>query len=309
MKQQEVFKKIGGIIREINDQYEYLQTNAGALNDLELELLLANAHFLADHIEVLRKLSRHAENTAPAVTAPMSDPGPVPQPVIPVAPEPVAQTPEPRYFEPEVQQVIRHDAVVEQPAPTIEFEMPASSKAEAPEEGAINQPPAETETIRHELTMEDIDEDWEEEEDEAEETYSKLNNIIPEPITSPAAEPEPADKEVKPEPQIDVEEEILTLNQKMSAQMAPSRMSDHLGAQTIADLKSAISLNDKLLYIKDLFNGYNLAYSEAIDILNRFNSFEEADNFLKTSYAVKNHWETKESTVEKFYDLLRRRYS
>jgi len=65
----------------------------------------------------------------------------------------------------------------------------------------------------------------------------------------------------------------------------------------------------KLLYIKDLFNGYNLAYSEALDILNRFNSFDEAENFLKTSYAVKNNWDAKPATTEKFYELLRRRFS
>jgi hypothetical protein len=63
MKQQEVFKKIGGIIREINEQYEYLETVDGVLNELELELMVANSHFLTDHIEILRKLNAHAANT------------------------------------------------------------------------------------------------------------------------------------------------------------------------------------------------------------------------------------------------------
>lgn len=310
MKQQEVFKKIGGIIREINEQYEYLQNNAGALNDLELELLLANAHFLADHIEVLRKLNRQAENTAPVRGTPVSDPEPVPQPVIPITQdEPVVPTPEPRYFEPEVQRVIRHEPIIEEPAPTIEFEVPAKTAITEVTEPA-DALPFEPETIRHELTMEDIGEDWDEEpeEDEAEETYNKLNDIMPEPVIAPVAEPEPVKKEVEPQPQIDVEEQIITLNQKMSAQMATSRMSDHLGAQSVTDLKSAISLNDKLLYIKDLFNGYSLAYSEAIDILNRFKTFEEAEKFLQSSYAVKNNWADKQTTVDKFYELLKRRY-
>ncbi len=57
MKQQEVFKKIGGIIKELSDQYEYLQTTTDELNDLELELFVSNAHFLADHIEILCKLN------------------------------------------------------------------------------------------------------------------------------------------------------------------------------------------------------------------------------------------------------------
>jgi hypothetical protein len=58
-----------------------------------------------------------------------------------------------------------------------------------------------------------------------------------------------------------------------------------------------------------LFNGYNLAYSEAIEILNRFNTLEEAMRFLKTNYVVKNNWESKPATTEKFYELLKRRYA
>jgi hypothetical protein len=77
----------------------------------------------------------------------------------------------------------------------------------------------------------------------------------------------------------------------------------------ISDIKLAITLNDKLLYVKDLFNGYNLAYSEAIEILNRFNTFEEATRFLKTNYVTKNNWEGKPATTEKFYALLKRRYA
>lgn len=118
-------------------------------------------------------------------------------------------------------------------------------------------------------------------------------------------------KEVpKPEPKAEyIQDEPLTINQRMSAQVNAKarRVTEH--EQPVTDLKQAITLNDKLLYIKDLFNGYNLAYSEAIDILNRYNSIEEADKFLKSNYAVKNSWESKQGTVDKFYELLKRRYA
>ncbi|RZM27128.1 MAG: hypothetical protein EOO88_14515 [Pedobacter sp.] len=73
-------------------------------------------------------------------------------------------------------------------------------------------------------------------------------------------------------------------------------------------MKSAINLNQKLLYIKDLFNGYNLAYAEVIDILNKMPDFKTADNFLQANYAVKNNWASKPGTVEQFYELLRLRF-
>ncbi|MNE58428.1 hypothetical protein D3C80_1534580 [compost metagenome] len=76
----------------------------------------------------------------------------------------------------------------------------------------------------------------------------------------------------------------------------------------ITDLKQAINLNEKLLYIKDLFNGYNLAYAEAIELINKMPDFKTADNFLRNNYAVKNNWADKQGTVDKFYDLLNQRF-
>lgn len=76
----------------------------------------------------------------------------------------------------------------------------------------------------------------------------------------------------------------------------------------ISDIKSLINLNDKLLFIKDLFNGYSLAYSEAIELLNRYDNFEDANQFLQNNYAEKNNWESKKDTKEKLYVILRKRF-
>ncbi|MGZ3751236.1 MAG: hypothetical protein ACXVB0_16110 [Mucilaginibacter sp.] len=324
MKQQEVFKKIGSIIKELNDQYDYLATTKDDLNDLELELFVANAHFLADHSEVLRKLN--LQNT--------------PTPVI--TPPPII-TREEKYFEPVVQQAKPSVEIEEETTDSLAPDTPAKPIETERRKAAVEDSPTphidlaangadddfsyireEPETIRHELTLEDIP-NWEDEEDEgfvSEELTDSEEEIIEIPPPPPLKKVAPVKpvEPVKPivvekaQPKVKVQEpqeEPLTINQKMSAQLsnAGSRVTEHLNIQPIADLKQAITLNDKLLYIKDLFNGYNLAYSEAIDILNRFSTFDEADKFLKDSYAAKNHWENKEATVDKFYTLLRRRYS
>jgi hypothetical protein len=64
-----------------------------------------------------------------------------------------------------------------------------------------------------------------------------------------------------------------------------------------------------LLFVRDLFNGYSLAYSEAIEILNRFDNFESADNFLKQNYLSKNNWAEKQHVADKFYEILNKRFS
>lgn len=106
----------------------------------------------------------------------------------------------------------------------------------------------------------------------------------------------------------------LSLNERLKMQQktgdsfeSPSASSE----QTVnphLDLKTAVSLNDRLLIIKDLFNGYSLAYSEAIELLNRFHSFAEVDQFLQQNYARKNNWDTKPQTVEKLYAVLRKKF-
>jgi len=41
MNQQDIFKKIGNILTELNEQYQFLAQNPDQLNDLEVELFLA----------------------------------------------------------------------------------------------------------------------------------------------------------------------------------------------------------------------------------------------------------------------------
>ncbi|RYG21535.1 MAG: hypothetical protein EOO07_02405 [Chitinophagaceae bacterium] len=98
-----------------------------------------------------------------------------------------------------------------------------------------------------------------------------------------------------------------TLNDLLAAKNDKS-VNDNSGAPRLSDLKQGINLNDKLLYIKDLFNGYNLAYAEAIDLANKLPNFEAADNFFKRNYAIKNNWAEKQTTVDKFYALLNQRF-
>ncbi len=319
MKQKEVFKKIGDIIRELNDQYDYLKTVTDDLNDLELELFVSNAHFLTDHIEILCKLN--LQNTK------------VRKPPV----EKTETTHEQKYFEPVVQQM-KHGADAEEEKPVkapFKQTQPVVEKTNEPEEQPVPQidltetSPVDTysfireepETIRHELIL-DESQNWDDDEiipEESEEPKQvKKRKISPATVDETIADETDvkeavlAENEVKAVSQVaeaTKEDEVLTVNQKMSSQRGEKGRAEQLSIKPISDIKLAITLNDKLLYVKDLFNGYNLAYSEAIEILNRFNTFEEASRFLKTNYVTKNNWESKPATTEKFYALLKRRYA
>jgi hypothetical protein len=296
MKQQEVFKKIGVIIKELNEQYDYLVASQSDLNDLELELFVANAHFLTDNAQVLRKLTQQS----------------------PQVPKP-APAAEEKYFEPvvqklqtqaEVQPLVSLGNSDKNPVPNLDLRGDDTG-ADFSLTGHD-----ETATIRHELTLDDIP-NWEREEEEilADDfpAIEEKEEAIEKPATYAQRAPErPVIQNSFIEPMLESsKEEPITINQRISALLnnSGSRMTEQLSTQPIADLKQAITLNDKLLYIKDLFNGYNLAYNEAIDILNRLSTFDQADAFLRVNYSIKHNWEAKQATAEKFYDLLKRRYA
>jgi hypothetical protein len=408
MKQKDVFKKIGGIIQELSDQYDYLKTTQEDLNDLELELFAANAHFLADHIEILCKLNLQKgvdkkkgqatldffpeiepeikpepkpeikPGVKPEIKAevepevkyeakseikPEVEPGvkPEPKPEVKLPkpekeqrPERRTSTYEQKFFEPVVRQMKHHDdepkTAEKESFKPIEFEISHPIEDENPvpsidisgaaptdEYSYTRQEPAftdpEPETIRHELIIDesmDFDDDEKPEIDDMEipdlepatVTEWKMEEpvvIAEAPAEEPAAEPvytteyEPATYEAVTirEEELPKDDEVQTINQKISAQLKDKVVSrtEQLSIKPISDIKQAITLNDKLLYVKDLFNGYNLAYSEAVEILNRFNTFDEAARFLKTNYVTKNNWDSKPATVDKFYSLLKRRYA
>ncbi len=319
MKTHNIFSKVGGILSEINEQYQYLSESPENLNDLELELLSANADFLAEHIKVLKKLNLAQSNT--------------PSTSIKTSSENLSETQEyQQNVHEEVEDFSPADELIKQ-----EFTEDYASFSKP----VINEMPSgnfdteiEDKTL-DELNKEANERDAEEEaaqmpEPEVTEEKPVFNSFFtPEP--SPVkAEDSPEPKQATPDvaepivnevvieekvvtvevPDIaEVPEKVPTLNEMMSAQRSQSAPLAQLKRQPVSDLKSIINLNDKLLFIKDLFNGYSLAYSEAIEIINRFDSFDAADNFLKTNYAQKNNWTSKQATADKLYELLNRRFA
>jgi hypothetical protein len=106
----------------------------------------------------------------------------------------------------------------------------------------------------------------------------------------------------------DTEQPKPTINDLMIGR-ASANLAAKLSQEPLKDLKVAISLNDKLVFVKDLFSGYSLAYAEAIDVLNKLETFEAADQYLKTNYISQHKWTEKQATADRFYELLNRRFT
>ena len=72
----------------------------------------------------------------------------------------------------------------------------------------------------------------------------------------------------------------------------------------------AIGLNDKLAFIKHLFDGKNEEYERVLSQINTSQSFEEAktlvQNIIKPDY---NHWEGKEEFEERFMEIIESKFN
>jgi len=300
MNKKEILKKVAGIIAELNEQYEYLSQDPENLNELELELFAANADFLSDHIIILQKLNQNSISQNSGQNSPLATERISPEPIILKPAEELIEEEEVQPSIPEWKFEIKDDSNqtfdYEDKATQDLFDRPLTlEELEVIEEKTqlMVQPEDDLETISEESSESEI---FEENSIEPESVFNVLESSTIETPLMGKSEPE-------------LEEQPLTMNEILASQTSQSTVSSQFNQRQVKDLKSLINLNDKLLFVRDLFNGYSLAYSEAIEILNRFDSFESADNFLKQNYSSKNNWAEKQNVADKFYEILNKRFS
>jgi len=77
----------------------------------------------------------------------------------------------------------------------------------------------------------------------------------------------------------------------------------------IRDLRKAIGVNDRFLFINELFRGDEVAYERSIKTINSFSIFPEAEYWIQRELKVKNGWNDSNEIVQQFYQLVKRRFS
>lgn len=339
MRKEEILKKIGAIINDLKDQHQYL-TDTNDYNDLELELFTANSDFLIDHIQILKKLKDtkyfrtsviEAEPIASKINLPKNkatetNEVELPTPFLTETVKPAfdfAKEPNEKKFD--FEQNVPTENIFDRELTPQETEVLQSKQVfleKLNEEHRENfKDTLQSAVVNDEFLTQNIEINQTSkviEETEISPTLVFLSNQEIEPLPQNICDvsniegninstSQPLTAEDKKILQV-TETKKQTLNEFLSNQNNVQNISSRLSNLTITDLKSVISLNDKMMFIKELFQGYNLAYSEAIEILNRFDAFESADNFLQKNYAIKNKWVDKQDVVDRFYEILNRRF-
>ncbi len=360
----EIINKIGSIITDIADQYEYLSKNLEDVNELEMELFMANATFLADYIAILQRLVKSSDHITTKGQDQKQKSLEASTSKHPQRPDQHQQLDKESIDVPESHIEFKNwkQDLVDKTTMSDRSQNPMKNLVERylehPEKQMIvknfseaalecNEKQEITKNSAHASFM--ADENLSEgtlelhkktnNNEKTNYTYEKvisfdfdkkgLEELYDRPLTH-------AEKQVIDQKMEKGESSYATFSTKandvvkhsrdvLSKDRAVTDRTDTLTnkKQTIndvhkrtttsrkhpgKDLKALISLNDKLLFIKDLFGGYSLAYGEAMEQLNKFDDFEAAERFLKVNYSKKNNWVDKQASVDKFYEILRNKF-
>lgn len=305
-------------LQQIVENLNFILETTKNISPIERDIILQ--HLRDAYLAVLKLRTESIIEPAPVVAPePVKMPEPVVEPVIVAEPKPIAK-PEP---------IVEPEQVIEpEPEPMLKPE-PVFDTAFGPETDPITEP----EPIRE---PEPFVEPEPEPVVEPEPIAAPEPVIEPEPIVAP--EPEPADdildflskpvetpaprKEAHTTPVIPVPEPSLfpeepstpakpeprrSLNDVLMEQKEDHSIASSFQNSRVHDLAKSININDKFLFIKELFRGKGEEFGMAIQKLNRCESIEEAFNeidIMKKFY----FWDTSAPAYLALCDLVRRKF-
>ena len=97
----------------------------------------------------------------------------------------------------------------------------------------------------------------------------------------------------------------------LNDQLKPNNMalSDIFHKEAIADLNKAIVLNDRYIFINELFRGDEVMYERSLKTINGFTTLLEAQSWIQRELKVKLGWNESSLIADQFDQLINRRFS
>ena len=77
----------------------------------------------------------------------------------------------------------------------------------------------------------------------------------------------------------------------------------------VRDLKKAIGINDRFVFISELFRGDEVMYERSIKTINGFRIYPEAQYWIERELKIKLGWDDSKDITRHFYQLVKRRFS
>jgi len=98
-----------------------------------------------------------------------------------------------------------------------------------------------------------------------------------------------------------------SLNEKLKSDVVDLRSA--LNDTPVRDLKKAIGINDRYVFVNQLFRGDEAMYERSIKTINAFRILPEAEYWMERELKVKLGWDENRDVTRHFYQLVKRRFS
>lgn len=100
-----------------------------------------------------------------------------------------------------------------------------------------------------------------------------------------------------------------SLNDKLKLASSHKEIGSSIKSTPIKDLRKAIGINDRYVFINELFRGDETMYERSIKTINSFNIYGEAELWIKRELKLKLAWSEDNEAVQLFDELVKRRFS
>lgn len=98
-----------------------------------------------------------------------------------------------------------------------------------------------------------------------------------------------------------------SLNEKLKAEV--KEVAHVLNDAPVRDLRRAIGINDRFVFISELFRNDEVMYERSIKTINSFRILPEAQYWIERELKVKLGWDENKESTRHFYQLVKRRFS
>ncbi len=98
----------------------------------------------------------------------------------------------------------------------------------------------------------------------------------------------------------------LSLNEKFAERK--KELGETLNSEPLKDIKKAISLNDRYIFITELFRGDEAMYERSLKTINHFSIYAEAEFWIQRELKLKLGWNEELPSVKIFDQLVQRRF-
>jgi hypothetical protein len=101
--------------------------------------------------------------------------------------------------------------------------------------------------------------------------------------------------------------EKTSLNDKLKE--SKTEVAQMLVDTPVKDIKKAIGVNDRFVFINELFRGDEVMYERSIKTINSFDIWPEAEYWIRRELKLKLSWQDKNEIVQQFDQVVKRRFS